>query len=67
MAATYTLTNAELTTEYALERADWLRKVVLSFLASSNAPRVATTATHELELPDTAAPSPTADLEDLPF
>ena len=56
---------AQVTTEYALDRAAWIRRVVLSFLAASKAERVRHMARHELQ--EQAAAEISESLERLPF
>ena len=61
---------AEITTETLLDKAHYVRRTVLSFLAGSSAPRVASGASYELNPPPPRRPEPEPppdDPEDLPY
>jgi hypothetical protein len=70
LSITYSATPEDLTTEYLLDRADWVRRVTLAFLTRSTAARVKSAAEYLLNPPAPKDAVPVGDsegLEDLPF
>jgi hypothetical protein len=67
LSITYSIPDAMVTSEYVLDRADWVRRVTLAFLTRSNAARVKSAAEYLLNPPAPRAADDINDPQDLPF